>query len=176
LEKLEHYQFIELYEPVHKQLSKFCRAISGNKENAEDLMNDTILVVLENMNKMKDKTMFKSYLFSIASNLNKMRFRRSKFHADFDEKEVRKIIDNNYNPEYQTEFRIIYETILSLPQKMSETLILFHISDLTLEEIQEVQGGSLSGVKLRLKRGREKLLIKLNTPMQKELALMLLTL
>jgi RNA polymerase sigma-70 factor, ECF subfamily len=176
LENFKQNQFLELYEPVHKQLSKYCRAISGNKENAEDLMNDTIITVLENMDKLKDRTVFKSYLFSIASNLNKMRFRRSKFHAEFNEKEIRQITDSYSNPEYQTEFRIIHETMLSLPQKLSETLILFHISDLSLEEIQTIQGGSLSGVKLRLKRGREKLLIKLNNPKQKELALLLLTL
>jgi hypothetical protein len=38
---------------------------------------------------------------------------------------------------------------------MRETVVLFEVSDFTLEEIHKVQGGSLSGVKLRLKRGRE---------------------
>jgi RNA polymerase sigma factor (sigma-70 family) len=176
LEKTEQYQFLELYDPIHKHLARFCRAISGNKEDAEDLMNDTILATLESMNKLKDSTSFKSYIFSIASNLNNMRFRRTKFHADFNEKEIRQIIDTDNNPEYATEFKIIYEKILVLPHKMAEALILFHISDLTIEEIQKIQGGSMSGVKLRLKRGREKLLTLLSSPGQKELALMLLTL
>ena len=65
-----------------------------------------------------------------------------------------------------TEFSLIYEKIMSLPQKTAETMILFHISDLSLEDIRSIQGGSLSGVKLRLKRGREKLLEKLNSPEQ----------
>jgi RNA polymerase sigma-70 factor (ECF subfamily) len=175
LENLDHGKFIELYQPVHRQLSSFCRAISGNKENAEDLMNDTILVALENINKLKNTEAFKSYIFSIASNLNKMRFRRSKFHAAFDEKEISKIADNS-NPEYVADFRIIYDAILALPEKTSEALILFHISDLSIEEIQKIQGGSLSAVKLRLKRGRERLLKSLNSPKVKEFAVMFLSL
>jgi DNA-directed RNA polymerase specialized sigma24 family protein len=70
---------------------------------------------------------------------------------------------------------IIYNKILSLPDKMSEALILFHISDLSLEEIQKIQGGSLSGVKLRLKRGREKIMGMVKTPSQLEMALLLFT-
>jgi len=138
-------------------------------------MNDAILVALENFDKIKDKGAFKSYIFSIASNLNKMRFRKSKFKAHFNEKEIGQIIDKSSNAEYETEFRIIYEKMLALPTKISETLILFHISDLSLEEIQKIQGGSLSGVKLRLMRGREQLLKSLTTRKQMEFAMLFLT-
>lgn len=40
---------------------------------------------------------------------------------------------------------------------MKETVILFEISGLSLEEIKKIQGGTISGVKSRLKRGRETL-------------------
>lgn len=156
-------QFMSLYEPVHHQLSKFCRAISGNKEDAEDLMNDTIVSVIEHMDKINNKDSFKWYLFKTASNLNRMKFRRSKFRAEFDEKELQSITDSCNNPELILECKMIYEEILSLPARTSETLILHHISDLSLEEIQKIQGGSLSGVKLRLKRGRAKLLNSRNS-------------
>ena len=175
MEKTRHFEFLELYEPIHKQFAQFCRAISGNKPDAEDVMNDAILAVLENMGSLKDKNAFKPYIFSIASNLNKMRFRKVKFKAEFNEYELMQMVGTD-NPEFATEFNIIYEKMLSLPNRMSETLILFHISDLSIEEIQKIQGGSLSGVKLRLMRGREKLLALLTTPKQRELAIMLLSL
>ncbi len=161
-----------LYEPIHLQLARFCRTIAGNVEDAEDLVNDTIVNTIESFDRIKDKSAFKSYVFSIASNLNRKKFRRSKFNADFNENEINQIVDLSQNPEYVTDFKIIYNQILSLPPKTSETLILFHISDLSLEEIQQIQGGSLSGVKLRLKRGREKLILHLKTPMQLKLAIL----
>jgi RNA polymerase sigma-70 factor (ECF subfamily) len=164
-------EFITLYEPVHNQLSKFCRAISGNSEDGEDLLQDTILNALEGFNKIKDKNLFKSYLFSVASNLQKMKLRRLKFKAEFNDKEINQIIDFGQNQEYLTDFKIVYEKILSLPERMAETLILYQ----SLEEIQKIQGGSLSGVKLRLKRGRGKLLSLLNTKEQMKVALMFIT-
>jgi RNA polymerase sigma-70 factor (ECF subfamily) len=167
-------EFLTLYEPVHKPLSRFCRAISGNIEDGEDLLQDTILNSLVGFNKIKDKNLFKSYLFSVACNLNKMKRRRLKFKAEFNDAEINQIIDSGQDQEYITDFRIVYEKMLSLPPRMSETLILYHISDLSLEEIQKIQGGSLSGVKLRLKRGREKLLSFLNTEKQLKVAVMLL--
>lgn len=169
-------EFLKLYETIHESFYRFCRAISGSREDAEDLVNDSLLNVLESFDKIRDKSAFKSYLFSVASNLNKMKQRRSKFKVQLDEEETSQITDKTQDPEYIVDFKIIYEKILTLPERTAEAIILYHISDLSLEEIRQIQGGSLSGVKLRLKRGREKLLEQLNTPAQVRLALMLLTL
>jgi len=163
---------------VHFCVSKvvqFTISLTGNSEDGEDLLQDTILNSLEGFNKVKDKKVFKSYLFSIASNLHKMKLRRLKFKAEFNDSEINQIVDFGQNQEYLTDFKIVYGKMLSLPERMAEALILYHISDLSLEEIQKIQGGSLSGVKLRLKRGREKLLSLLNTKEQMKVALMLLT-
>lgn len=168
-------EFIKLYEPIHKQFYGFCRAISGNIDDAEDLLQDSILNVIEGFEKIRDKSAFKSYLYSVASNLHKMRIRRLKFKAKFNEDEVKKIFDSTNDQISLVDFKIIYEKILSLPQRISETLILYYISDLSLEEINKIQGGSLSGVKQRLKRGREKLVKSLNTPEQVRMALIFLT-
>jgi RNA polymerase sigma-70 factor (ECF subfamily) len=168
--------FIELYKPVHDQFCHYCRAISGNKEDSEDLIQDTILNVLRNFDKIRDILVFKSYLFSVASNLHKMKQRRLKINLNFTDEETNQLIHYAQDQEYLTDFKIIYEKILALPKRMSETIILFHISDLSLDEIQRIQGGSLSGVKLRLKRGREKLLSLLNTPEQVKMAQLILTL
>jgi RNA polymerase sigma factor (sigma-70 family) len=104
-----------------------------------------------------------------------MRIRRLKFKAKFNEDEVKEIFDSTNDQISLVDFKIIYEKILSLPQRISETLILYYISDLSLEEINKIQGGSLSGVKQRLKRGREKLVKSLNTPEQVRMALIFLT-
>ncbi len=168
-------EFLKHYEPIHDQFCRFCRAISGNPEDAEDLIQDSILNVLESFGKIKDLSVFKAYLFSIASNLHKMKLRRNKFKASFNEEELKQIIDCGQDQEYLADFRIVYNTILSLPNKTAETIILFHISDLSLEEIKKIQGGSLSAVKSRLKRGREKVLSLLQTKQQTKVALMLLT-
>jgi len=153
VKKEHHTEFIKLYDPIHQQFCKYCRAISGNTVDSDDLIQETVLTVLENFDKIRDKSAFKPYMFRVACNLNKMRYRKGKCKAAFNELEIKNIIDFSQDQEYLTDFKLIYEQILSLPLKTSETLILFHISDLSLEDIQIIQGGSPSGVKLRLKRG-----------------------
>lgn len=167
-------EFIELYEPVHDQFCRYCRAIAGNADDAEDLIQDAILNVLVSFDKIRDKSAFKSFMFGVAGNLHKMKLRRRKVNLQFSAEENNHISHYAQDQEYLTDFKIVYEKILLLPQRMAETIILFHISDLSLEEIQQIQGGSLSGVKLRLKRGREKLLELLNTPEQVKMAQLIL--
>jgi RNA polymerase sigma factor (sigma-70 family) len=132
VENSNNKEFLTLYGTVHAQLSRFCRAISGNTNDGEDLMNDVILNVLEDFDKIRDKSAFKSYVFSIASNLNKKKKRRRKFKADFNQSEINLIADVSNDQEYLTDFKIIYDLILTLPEKTSETMILFHISDLSI--------------------------------------------
>lgn len=169
-------EFIELYEPVHDQFCRYCRAIAGSAEDAEDLIQDTILNVLMSFDKIRDKSVFKSFMFGVAGNLHKMKQRRRKVVMRFSDEETSQITHYAQDQEYLTDFKIIYEKMLLLPQRMAETIMLFHVSDLSLEEIQKIQGGSLSGVKLRLKRGREKLLALLNTPEQVKMAQLILML
>lgn len=176
VKKTKQETFIQLYDPNHDQFCRFCRAISGNLQDSEDLIQDTILNVMEGFDKIRDHNAFKAYLYSVASNLNKMKLRRNKFNASFTSGELNQIVDYSQNPEQITDFKIVYEKMLMLPSKVSETLILYHISDLSIEEIQKIQGGSLSGVKMRLKRGKKNLIASLSTKAQQKLAVMLLTL
>ncbi len=169
-------EFLSRYEPIHESFSRYCRAISGNPEDAKDLVQDSILTVLDGFQKIKDKASFKSYMFSVASNLNKMRRRRAKTIADFTKHELSQIKSLPGNQEAITDFNLIYTKLILLPPRTAEALILFHISDLSLEDIRKIQGGTLSAVKQRLKRGREKLLKQLTTSNQVKVAMILFTL
>jgi RNA polymerase sigma-70 factor (ECF subfamily) len=139
------------------------------------IVNDTVLTVFSQFEKIAKKESFKSYLFSTASNINKMRFRREKFKASFEVHELNQIIDGQQDQETLADFSIIYDKMMLLPQKYREALILFYISDLKIEEIQKIQGCSVSAVKQRLKRGRKKLLNLLDTKQQVRAMLFMLT-
>lgn len=149
--------------------------MTGNTVDAEDLIQETILNVLESFNDKKIVS-FKAYAYAVASNLYRLKKRRKKFSAEFKESELKGIIDKDQNPELFTDFEIIYDKILRLPAKTSEAIILFYVSDLSLEEIQKIQGGSLSGVKSRIKRGKEKLVKQFSSPEKFMLAITFLSL
>jgi RNA polymerase sigma-70 factor (ECF subfamily) len=65
------------------------------------------------------------------------------------------IVDPRAMPDVAAEMGIVMAALDKLPAKMKETILLFDIGDLSLEEIRHIQGGTLSGVKSRLRRGRE---------------------
>jgi RNA polymerase sigma-70 factor, ECF subfamily len=151
-------EFMVLYEPLHQRLSNYCRSMARNRTDADDLLNDTILAAYEQFGQLEHPDRFAGYLFTIASNLFKKQLRRKKFRGKYDEKEALMMEDLSIDTETRAELAIVMQKMELLPGLQREALILFHISDLPLEEIRNIQGGSLSAVKQRIKRGRERLM------------------
>ncbi|HYF03483.1 MAG TPA: RNA polymerase sigma factor [Patescibacteria group bacterium] len=159
-------QFLQLLEPVEKSLSHFCRAMTRNPETARDLMSETILVAFEKFGTLKDEVAFKSFLFTIARRLHRRARWRKRFFGEFDDVAAHEIHDSNSSPEVSTDAAILYEALELLPFKTREAVILFEISDLSLEQIRDIQGGTLSGVKSRVARGRDQLARILKTDVE----------
>jgi DNA-directed RNA polymerase specialized sigma24 family protein len=67
------------------------------------------------------------------------------------------IPDEGTTPERAADVAMLNRALARLPERQREAVVLFEISDLSLEEIRVIQGGSLSGVKSRIVRGRQKL-------------------
>ena len=59
-------QFLELYQPVHAQFERFCRARAFGDMPYQDLMNDTLLIGYQKMGHLKSDKAFLSYLIGIA--------------------------------------------------------------------------------------------------------------
>jgi RNA polymerase sigma-70 factor (ECF subfamily) len=151
-------EFMALYKPLHQRLSNYCRSMAHNRSDAGDLLNDTLLAAYEQFGQLENPDRFAGYLFTIASNLFKKQLRRKKFRGKYDEKEALMMEDLSIDTETRVELSIVMQKMELLPAQQREALILFHISDLPLEEIRNIQGGSLSAVKQRIKRGRERLM------------------
>lgn len=150
-------EFLELLEPVHVQLGRFARALTKNREDAKDLASDAIMIAYENFDKIRKKDSFKSYIFSVAARQHKKKFRRKKYRAEFDEQAAENIPWQGTSPETNADIGRLYAAIGKLPEKEKVAVTLFELSGFSLREIREMQGGTLSGVKTRLRRAREKL-------------------
>jgi len=152
--------FLTLLEPVWQNLSGYARALTGNTEDAKDLVSDTLLAAFENFEKLKEKDAFKSYLFTIARRKykrNKWRLRIFSSYDEYDDHEAFNFESPETKPDVKADVKLLYAAMQKLSDKQREAIALFEISGLSLQDIQKVQGGTLSGVKSRLKRAREKL-------------------
>jgi RNA polymerase sigma-70 factor (ECF subfamily) len=154
----EQRRFLELLEPIRPGLARYCRAISNDRETARDLVSETILIACEHFASITgDGKSFSSYLFTTATRLNKRWRWRNKRKVTYDSSLALEIQDPNPAPDSGADIELLYSAIRKLPKAQGEAIMMFEISGLSLEEIRQIQGGSLSGVKSRIARGREKL-------------------
>jgi RNA polymerase sigma-70 factor (ECF subfamily) len=153
----KHTRFMALLEPCLAKLSRYCHAMTKDVESGRDLLSDAILLAYENFEKLRAPEAFTSYIFTTARRLFYRRERRKKFWGVLGS-ETESIADEREpSPEMRLDLEALDHALARLPEKQREAVILFEISGLSLAEIREVQGGSLSGVKSRIVRGREKL-------------------
>ena len=146
-----------LYRPCHDAFTRYCHGLTGSREDARDLVGDTVLVALENFAKLRKKESFKEWLFGIAHRLMLHVYRRSKFKGGYNEKDAHLLPDTEPSPDLHPDIEVLYTALGRLSLKQREAIVLFELSGFSLEEIRKIQGGSLSGVKTRLKRARENL-------------------
>ena len=151
----KHDAFLKDLEPVYPRLSRYALAITRNTEEAEDLVSDAVLAALEKFDANIPNENFAGFLFKITSRLWKRRRYRANFFVSYNEQEANNIEDANSRTDEAAEIAVIMDVLNTLPPKMKETVVLFDVADLSLEEIHKIQGGTISGVKSRLKRGRE---------------------
>lgn len=153
---------MRLLAPMQKRLEKFALAMTRDRDKAYDLVHDTIVIAYERFHTIRDKNAFTSYLFAIAANQYRRSFRRAKFWGLFDSDKAEQIPDGASLPDTRPDVDLLYRALARLPETYREALVLFEINGLTLNEIRDIQGGSLSSIKVRLMRGRRKLAKLLN--------------
>jgi RNA polymerase sigma-70 factor (ECF subfamily) len=150
-------EFLKLYEPIHDRFERFCRArVYGNME-FRDLINETLLVAFENFESLKSKDAFLSYLFGVSVRILSNNHRKKKENHLINEEETKWIPDESSNTQTDAEIHFLYEALAKLNNDQRESIILFEISGFSIKEIAKIQDASVSAVKLRLKRGRERL-------------------
>lgn len=150
-------EFLELLEPVYQRLWRFALATTRDHVNAQDLLSDTLLEAFERFDTLRDPKAFTGFLFTIATRIQRHKERRSRWFGSYDEDAAMRMRSATPSPEVAAEIAVLLDALGRLGTKQRETLTLFEISGFSLEEIRQIQGGTLSGVKSRLKRAREAL-------------------
>ncbi len=148
---------MELLDPVYRRLERFAVSMTKNRETARDLVNDTILAAYLNYEKIQNKNAFVGYLFTIASNEFKRSYRRKKFFGFYDEEAAMEIPAPDALPDVATDITLMQEAMMKLPAEMREAVAMFEFAGMSLQDIQKIQGSSLSNIKARVTRGRRRL-------------------
>ena len=144
--------------------------ITGNPEDAEDVLQETFLKAFENLPRFREDSRFYTWIVRIGVNqaLMKLRKRRTDKSVSLDEPiaEDGEVIPRDFadwkpNPEQllgRTETRDILEKATQeLPPSFRTVFLLRDVEGLSTEETAEMLGLTISAVKARLFRARLRL-------------------
>ena len=166
--------FAELVELYKDKVYKVSYRMVGNRQEAEDVAQETFLRVYANIGSYDPKYKFSTWIYRIASNLSIDQLRKRKQVYSLDKEVVGtdgldwhdRLSDPAKGPE--DEFLTgelqsqVQEAINSLTPKYRSIMILRYLEDLSLNEISEILKLPVSTIKTRIHRGREALRKKLN--------------
>lgn len=150
-------RFLALLEPLYVRLERFAFAVARDPEEGRDLIGETLLRAFENFDKVRDERAFLAYLFSIATRLHARRRQRGQLFERFEEEGEDVLPSTAPQPDLAADIEILYAALAQLAPRQRETIVLYEISGLPLKEIQQVQGGTMAALKVRLWRARRQL-------------------
>ncbi len=157
---LSEERITELIESAYPKLERFAFSICKTREEAEDVVGETMLIAYERFGTLKDKKAFLSFLFTIASRVKVTLYRKTYRYKTTEPDIFDNLRSSSQSPEEITDLKLLYSALDELSYKMKEAIVLYDITGLTYKEIAKVQESSLPAVKLRIHRGR-KLLAKI---------------
>jgi RNA polymerase sigma-70 factor, ECF subfamily len=146
-----------LLEPVHDDVARYVRVMTRDTEQARDLLGETLLTAFERFDTLRAPEAFLSFLFTIARRIHAQSVWRRRFFARYDHRVLETYWDPAPLPDLAPDLALLHDVIQHLPLKQREAVVLHELHGFSLEEIRELQGGTLSAVKMRLARARHKL-------------------
>jgi RNA polymerase sigma-70 factor (ECF subfamily) len=159
-----------LIEQYQHRLLRYLLYLTGNRETAEDLFQETWIRVLERGSQYDGKHNFSTWLFAVARNLSIDQLRRKKTvsldsMAGEDEAPP-EIADTAQVSAFEVVARQelsekVQAGLIAIQPEYRETVVLRFHEGLSLDEIAEVTGAPLGTIKSRLYRGLNALLPKL---------------
>ena len=114
--------FIQLMLPLRNRLIQFARAITDTKEEADDLVGETLLVGLQGFHKLRDKKAFLSWLFTIASRIQRRtRKRGERFQRYSQTTDPEVVPSSERSPDIEPDIEALYKALEQLPEKTTRS-------------------------------------------------------
>ncbi|MEO8840028.1 MAG: RNA polymerase sigma factor [Kofleriaceae bacterium] len=149
----------ELLEPIYPQVVAFARHLSRSRTDGDDLYQEAVLRALTKLGQLRDDAAFRPWLYRIVISIHRNRERRG-FWRRLLPIEATPEPDKGYrdwSAQTAEAARRAREALASLPVDQREAIVLFELEGWTVEEIAALYRVSISAVKSRLARGRDRM-------------------
>jgi RNA polymerase sigma-70 factor, ECF subfamily len=146
---LDKYAFNKLIEISLPTLKGYVLKMTGNKELSEDIVSETLLKGVININKFKPEGKFSTYLIAIATNVYRDMIKKNRILENFDEVNVMsKDLESQVIP--RLEVLAVFKALRALSLEKRSTFILKYYYDYSYEAIAKILRCPVGTVRSRL--------------------------
>ena len=139
---------------VIPHLRAFGRSLSGNRDLADDLVQETLMKAWAARLRFQAGTNMRAWTFIILRNLYLSQMRRARFKGEWDDLVADRILAAPASQDKHVELGDMQRALLHLPQPQREALILVGAGGFAYEEAAEICGVAVGTIKSRVARGR----------------------
>ena len=147
-------EFKDQLAQVIPHLRAFGRSLSGNRDTADDLVQETLLKAWAARKRFQAGTNMRAWTFIILRNLFLSQMRRARFKGEWDDVTAAKILAAPASQDRHVELGDMQRALMQLPQPQREALILVGAGGFAYEEAAQICGCAVGTIKSRVARGR----------------------
>ncbi len=139
---------------VIPHLRAFGRSLSGSRDLADDLVQETLLKAWAARQRFQAGTNMRAWTFIILRNLYLSQMRRARFKGEWDDLVADRLLAAPASQDRHVELTDMQRALLHLPQPQREALILVGAGGFAYEEAADICGVAVGTIKSRVARGR----------------------
>ena len=148
---------------INKNQEKLYRLVFSyikDEEQSLDVIQNTILKALDNLEKLREEKYLETWIYRIAINESLKYLKKQKNEPIFNIQDY-KISSEEFENKDITDIMDLYKAIDSLKPKLKTVIILRFFEDKSLAEISKITNSNLSTVKTRLYKALKELKVKI---------------
>jgi RNA polymerase sigma-70 factor (ECF subfamily) len=145
--------FGQLVERHHERCVRIARRILGNREDAEEAVQDAFLRAYRALASYEERERFAAWLTRILVNqCRSLRATTTRREQLFSELELDDARFGNYSAQESDAWPELDHVLAQLPVEQREALVLRYADDLTYDEMSRITGAGTSALKMRVQR------------------------
>jgi RNA polymerase sigma-70 factor (ECF subfamily) len=138
-------------------LRAFAISLCGNVDRADDLVQETLLRALANINSFQPGTNMPAWLFTILRNHFRSEYRKRRREVEDADGSYAETLKSHPEQHGRLEFSEFKTALAQLPSDQREALVLVGASGFSYEETAKICGCAVGTIKSRVNRARTRL-------------------